>query len=123
MNYALNPSRFFVCSAQEMCNNEIRQVKPPGLNPVAVYRVKDAFYATDDTCSHGHASLSQGEVDENYVVECPWHSGTFDIRTGKALTFPCVQPVKIYPVNVEDGGVYVELSESQTRFPEPRERK
>jgi len=116
MDLVVNISRFFVCAADELGNNEIRQVTPPGLGPVAVYRVEDAFYATDDICSHGQASLSEGEVDEDCVVECPWHGGTFDIRTGEALSFPCVLPVKVYPVSVEDGNVYLDLGAGEVKL-------
>jgi nitrite reductase/ring-hydroxylating ferredoxin subunit len=102
-------ARFFVCGEDELGDQEIRQVTAPGAEPVAVYRINGEFYATDDTCSHGQAQLSEGEVDEEGVVECPWHAGTFDIRTGKPLSFPCVLPIKVYPVIVDDGKVYVNL--------------
>lgn len=109
MTSVIDYARFYVCEADEMSNNEIRQVKPPGRDPVALYRVEDSFHATDDICSHGQALLSEGEVDEDYVVECPWHGGTFDIRTGEALSFPCVLPVRSYPVQVENGKIYLNL--------------
>ncbi len=115
MDLVINLSRFYACDADALDNNEIRQVTPPGLGPVAVYRVADAFYATDDVCSHGQALLSEGEVDEDCVVECPWHGGTFDVRTGEALSFPCVLPIKSYPVTVEDGRVYLDLAAGEAR--------
>lgn len=105
----VSTSHFYVCDADAMVNGEIRQVALPGAGLVAVYRVADAFYATDDTCSHGQALLSEGEVDEDCVVECPWHGGTFDVRTGQALSFPCVLPIKAYPVAVENNKVYLDL--------------
>ncbi len=73
---------------------------------IAVYRVDGAFYATNDRCTHGEASLSDGLVD-GHVIECPFHSGTFDIRTGKALTFPCTEPVAVYPVRLEGDRILV----------------
>ncbi|WP_436785598.1 non-heme iron oxygenase ferredoxin subunit [Stutzerimonas frequens] len=115
MELVVNLSRFYACDADALDNNEIRQVTPPGLGPVAVYRVADAFYATDDICSHGQALLSEGEVDEDCVVECPWHGGTFDVRTGEALSFPCVLPIKTYPVTVEDGRVYLDLAAGEVK--------
>ncbi|MCF6755790.1 non-heme iron oxygenase ferredoxin subunit [Pseudomonas stutzeri] len=110
MDLVVNLSRFYVCDVDALDNNEIRQITPPGQGPVAVYRIADAFYATDDVCSHGQALLSEGEVDEDYVVECPWHGGTFDVRTGEALSFPCVLPIKVYPVTVEGGKLYLDLA-------------
>jgi nitrite reductase/ring-hydroxylating ferredoxin subunit len=109
MDLVVNMSHFYVCEADALGSCEIRQVTPPGLGSVAVYRVADEYYATDDICSHGQALLSEGDVDEDCVVECPWHGGTFDVRTGEALSFPCVLPIKVYPVKIESGKVYLDL--------------
>lgn len=116
MDNVINISHFYVCDADALGNGEIRQVAPPGQGPVAVYRVGDAFYATDDVCSHGQALLSEGEVDEDCVVECPWHGGSFDVRTGEALSFPCVLPIKVYPVKIEEGKVYLDLGVGEVRL-------
>lgn len=53
-------------------------------------------------------------MDDDFIIECPFHGGTFDIRTGEAIDFPCVLPLKSYPVTVEGGGVYVNLEEGKT---------
>ncbi len=63
----------------------------------------------------GQALLSEGEVDEDCVVECPWHGGTFDVRTGQALSFPCVLPIRAYPVAVESNKVYLPVAARQAR--------
>jgi 3-phenylpropionate/trans-cinnamate dioxygenase ferredoxin subunit len=77
--------------------------------PIAVYRLNDGFYATEDTCSHAQASLSAGDIDlEECTVECPYHASAFDIRTGRVLSLPANRPVKTYPVKVEGGEVFVE---------------
>lgn len=115
MTSVIDYARFYVCEADEMANNDIRQIKPPGRDPVALYRVGDSFHATDDICSHGQALLSEGDVDDDFVVECPWHGGTFDIRTGEALSFPCVLPVRSYPVLLEDGKIYLNLHAGETK--------
>lgn len=78
--------------------------------PVAVFRLNDGFYATDDTCSHAQASLAAGDIDlEECTVECPYHASQFDIRTGNALSFPANKPVKTYPVKVVGEEVFVEV--------------
>ena len=102
-----------VCKVTDMEDCDVLKIEPPGLRPVAVYRLDGEFYATDDTCTHGNASLADGEVEEDGVVECPFHAGTFDVRTGEALSFPCVLPLKTYPGVVEDGTVYVDLEHGE----------
>ena len=83
-----------------------------GTLAVAVYRAKGQFYATQDVCTHEHAYLSDGVVVD-CVVECPFHQGRFDIRTGKALGAPVFEPLETYPIKVVDGRLYVRVTKAQ----------
>ena len=40
-------------------------------------------------------------------IECPLHGGCFEIKTGKAVTAPCTEDLKIYPVKVDAGSIQV----------------
>ena len=75
---------------------------------IALFRVGDAAYATDNLCSHGQARLCDGFV-EGHEIECPLHQGRFDLRTGQASAEPAVEAIKTYPVRIEGGRVYVWL--------------
>jgi 3-phenylpropionate/trans-cinnamate dioxygenase ferredoxin subunit len=78
--------------------------------PIALYRLNDGYYATEDTCSHAHASLAAGDIDlEECTVECPYHASLFDIRTGQVLALPASRPVKTYQVKIVDNDVCVEV--------------
>jgi nitrite reductase/ring-hydroxylating ferredoxin subunit len=100
-------TRLIACSAvPEGC---AVQVEIEGRAPLAVYRLEDGYYVTDDTCSHGEASLADGEVLANGEVECPFHGGSFDIRTGEARKYPCTVSIAVYPVSIVDGEVWAEL--------------
>jgi MocE subfamily Rieske [2Fe-2S] domain protein len=81
---------------------------------IAVYRAEGQFYATQDLCTHEHAYLSDGVVVD-CVVECPFHQGRFDIRTGKALGAPVIEPLETYPIKIVDGRIYVQVTEQQAR--------
>jgi nitrite reductase/ring-hydroxylating ferredoxin subunit len=76
--------------------------------PICLYRLEDGIFATHDVCTHGQASLADGYV-EGGAIECPLHQGTFDIRTGEALTSPCVIGLKVYPAKQENGIVWVKV--------------
>lgn len=76
---------------------------------VAVFRIKGEFHVIEDLCTHGKASLSEGFVDD-YDIECPFHGGTFDIRTGEATSFPCDKAIIVYKVKTDDGAVYAMVS-------------
>lgn len=75
---------------------------PSGL-PLAVYRVDDEFFVTADRCTHGSASFAEEGELNGHTVECAWHNGTFDIKTGAALTLPCRTPLMTYNTKTENG--------------------
>ena len=86
------------------------RVDREGLPPLAVFQLEDgSFHVTSDVCTHGEASLSDGFVvgDE---IECPWHSGRFCIRDGKATAPPAFEPIKVYSTRVVDGRVCIETT-------------
>jgi nitrite reductase/ring-hydroxylating ferredoxin subunit len=82
--------------------------------PICLYRVNGAIYATGNVCSHGSAKLSDGDV-EGYEIECPYHQGRFDIRTGAPTLTPCTVPITVYPAREADGAVWVRREDSATR--------
>jgi nitrite reductase/ring-hydroxylating ferredoxin subunit len=75
---------------------------------LAVFNVDGEFYVIDDHCTHGPGSLSEGYI-EGDIVECNFHQGQFNIRTGAVVLPPCVVPVKTYPAFVRDGMVVIEV--------------
>lgn len=98
-----------LCGADEVAEGGMRQVTVPGYAPFAVYRVAGDFFVTEDTCTHGKASLAdEGEL-EGHVVTCTWHDGRFDIRTGAALAAPCTQPIRSFRSRIEDAGIWVDV--------------
>jgi 3-phenylpropionate/trans-cinnamate dioxygenase ferredoxin component len=76
---------------------------------LAVFRLEDGFYATEDTCSHAQSSLAAGEVDlEDCTVECPYHASLFEIKTGRVLSLPATKPIRTFPVTIVGDEVFVE---------------
>ena len=51
---------------------------------------------------HGPGRLSEGEVDGD-VIECNFHNGAFNIRTGEVVAPPCMVPIRTYYTEVRDG--------------------
>ncbi len=75
---------------------------------IALYELDGAVYATDNTCTHGHARMSDGFL-EGREIECPLHQGKFDICTGKALCAPLTDNIKTYTVRIENMRVMLQL--------------
>ena len=75
---------------------------------VAVYRLDDGYYATNNICTHQRAFMSDGYI-ENDCIECPLHQAIFDIKTGAALEGPAKGPLASYPTRVDGDDILVEL--------------
>jgi nitrite reductase (NADH) small subunit len=65
------------------------------------------LHALNGVCPHRGGPLGQGWVDGESVV-CPWHSWSFNLRTGIA-EHPVQQQVRVYPLRAEGDDVLVEL--------------
>jgi naphthalene 1,2-dioxygenase system ferredoxin subunit len=77
-----------------------------GAEPVCLYNLAGRIFATQDTCTHGQASLADGFIDGE-EIECPLHQGRFHIATGKAVGIPCIEDIRTYAVKVEDDEVLI----------------
>lgn len=74
---------------------------------LAVFEVEGGYYVTQDHCTHGPGSLSDGYVD-GCEVECPFHQGRFNICTGQPTSAPCTEPLRVWKAVVRDGRIYVD---------------
>jgi len=94
--------------ADNFLEGEIRGADLPTGTRIALYNVNGAFYATDDTCTHESASLSEEGLLDGSSIVCGWHFCAFDLASGEALASPCSEPIRTYPVTVVDGMLHVE---------------
>jgi nitrite reductase/ring-hydroxylating ferredoxin subunit len=99
--------RLDLCATADVAPGTALKVEVDDL-ALAIFNIDGEFYVTDDLCTHGPGSLSEGYIDGD-VVECNFHNGQFNIRTGEVVLPPCMVPVKTYPVTVIDGRVTVEV--------------
>lgn len=95
-----------LCGTEDVPLNEVKRFDANDKR-IALYHLPAGFFASDDTCSHEEYSLSEGFVDDN-TIECPEHGAVFDIETGKALTLPATQPIRVYRVVVDGDDVFLE---------------
>ncbi len=73
---------------------------------IVVFNIGGDIYAIADLCSHDDGPLGDGEV-EDHAIACPRHGARFDLRTGKAITFPAVEDIPAFPVRLKDGQIEV----------------
>jgi nitrite reductase/ring-hydroxylating ferredoxin subunit len=101
------PTRVELCKIGEVAAGSALKVEAAGLT-FAIFNLDGEFFVTDDSCTHGPGSLSEGFVDGD-VVECNFHNGQFNIKTGEVVSPPCIIPIKTYRTLVQDGKVFVEV--------------
>ncbi|MDT0277440.1 Rieske (2Fe-2S) protein [Blastococcus goldschmidtiae] len=49
---------------------------------------EDRHFAVSRRCRHQLADLSQGSVDADGCLVCPWHQSRYDVRTGEMVDGP-----------------------------------
>ncbi|MBI2912989.1 MAG: non-heme iron oxygenase ferredoxin subunit [Chloroflexi bacterium] len=94
-----------VASVDEVPPGEMKIVEVDG-EDVVLANVDGQIYAIGGTCTHRGGPLGEG-VLEGDVVECPFHAGQFNVRTGEVVGPPPSEPVKTYAVRVDGGDIKV----------------
>lgn len=94
-----------VADESALSSEEVLQVFI-GETAIGLVKLSDGVFAFDDVCTHEHAYLSEGFVEDE-CVECPLHGSQFEIRTGAVKSLPALRNLRTYEVRVEDGSVYL----------------
>src|SRR5215813_7382852 len=66
-------------------------------------------FAVANRCPHEGYPLSEGTLGPACVLTCDWHNWKFDLSSGEALVGR--DPVRAYPVQVEDGEICLDLAD------------
>jgi nitrite reductase/ring-hydroxylating ferredoxin subunit len=101
--------RIDLCSTDDIAPGGALKVECGNI-AVAVFNVDGEFYTTDDNCTHGPGSLSEGYLEDD-VIECNFHGGQFNVRTGAVVSPPCMVPIKTYKTFVEHGRVLIDVDD------------
>lgn len=96
-----------VASASEIPAGEMTIVEVDG-EEVAIANVGGEFFAFSNTCTHRGGPLGEGILTGD-VVECPFHAGQFNVRTGAVVAPPPSEPVQTYAVRVDGDDISVAL--------------
>lgn len=104
-----------------------------GALEITLVRLEGQVFAFNDRCPHMNAALHQGSLHlESGEVICALHKARFDVRTGAKREDPRIpipkaikmgslmanvrtHNLRVYPVKVEGGAIFVELDECALR--------
>lgn len=81
------------------------------------FTVRGEWYATQNMCPHKYElALSRGIIGDSAnepKVACPFHKKTFSLKSGQCMSGDPYQ-IEVYPVKIEDGHVYIGITEDLT---------
>jgi 3-phenylpropionate/trans-cinnamate dioxygenase ferredoxin component len=77
---------------------------------IALFHVDGRYHAIDDICTHDGGPLAEGELID-CEIQCPRHGARFDLKTGRALCMPAIEPVTVHSVEVRGDDLYVAIQD------------
>ena len=79
---------------------------------ILLANVEGKLYAVDDMCTHEDSSLSLGCL-KGELVSCTLHGSRFNVRTGKPMEEPATEPLRCYPIRVQNDRIEICLTPEQ----------
>ncbi len=95
-----------LCKTADLAPGTSKLVEVADLT-LAVFNIEGQFYVTQNLCTHGPGSMSEGFI-EGDVIECDFHGGKFHIPTGKPVAPPCTEGLKTWAVEIVNGEVCID---------------
>ncbi len=74
---------------------------------IVLIRFGSEVYAIQECCSHADFPMEDGEIVDDYVIECALHAAQFDVRDGSVIAEPASEPLRTYEVKVAGDAVLV----------------
>ena len=87
---------------------------------VALVYHNDQVHAIDNLCPHMGYPMDRGSV-RNGLITCHWHHARFDLQSGGAFDL-WADDVPTFPVDVRDGGIWVDVASTLDRVAHSEER-
>src|SRR3972149_5727501 len=94
-----------VASVGDVPAGEMLIVQVDG-DDVVLANVDGRIYAFGGECTHKGGPLGEG-VLEGDEVECPFHQGRFNVKTGEVVDAPPTEPIPTFQVQVEGEDIKV----------------
>lgn len=95
-----------VASASEVPPGEMKIVEA-GEKEVVIANIDGEFVCFSNECTHRQGPMGEGMLLEGGIVECPFHGGQFNVRTGEVVAAPPDEPLPTYEVQVDGDDVSV----------------
>ena len=100
-----------VCRIEEVPADRALCRRLAGGPHVAVARIEGGeagFVVFENRCPHADGPIGQGRIAKNSIV-CPWHFFRFDLTTGEPVGTESIMQLRLFPVSVREGSIWIEL--------------
>jgi len=85
----------------------VTAVFPKGLPVLLIRRTGMEIYALANKCAHMGCPLARGSLD-GYLLRCPCHDWTFDIRTGELAAAPEIK-LPVYEWRIDGEHIHIRI--------------
>ena len=96
-----------VATTGELQQNGGKEVNVNGTR-IALFHSNGHYYALEALCRHQDKPIAPGKLDGE-VVECPWHSWHYNVRTGELLDYMEGVKMTTYKVDDKAGDIFIDL--------------
>ncbi len=110
----VSPHLVRVASVEEVEAADRLVVQADG-HAIVLFSHQGRIYAVDNRCPHMGFPLHRGTLDQG-ILTCHWHHARFDLASGGTFD-PWADDVRVFPVEIRDGEVWVDLAPRE----DPRE--
>lgn len=97
-----------ICGIGDVANGRHKCVVVDG-QPILVFNLNGVFHALRNRCTHLDFPLEGGR-QLGWEIICRQHGARFDIRDGRVLGGPAIDPVTTFETQVRDGRVGLLMS-------------
>jgi len=77
---------------------------------ILLCRDGENYFAVSYYCSHEQLTLEGGTIAAGCIT-CPYHGAEFRLSDGEVTAPPAFEPIKTYPLKVEDDTIAIGISE------------
>ncbi len=74
---------------------------------VCLIKLGAEVFGISNNCTHADFPMSDGEMVDDFIIECGLHGAQFDVRNGGVVKSPAAAPITCYDVVVESEDVLI----------------
>jgi nitrite reductase/ring-hydroxylating ferredoxin subunit len=100
------PELHRVATTSEIPPGEMKVVEVNG-EEIAIANCDGDYLAFQNACTHKQGPLGEGLLLDGCIVECPFHGGQFNARTGEVVAAPPTEPIATFPVQVDGDDISI----------------